>query len=126
MVPPGDVKYFFTISGELTTAADQDIVNGKFKFGPTSAESISVKKTNILRNIQKNREILSRNLIPNPKCVPRPEPKELPEPEVEPEIWCLEKSIFARYKNDSEELLTECFEFDWRCSRIERLCRYPE
>jgi hypothetical protein len=35
--------------------------------------------------------------------------------------WDLSKSVFKKVKQDTPDLMAKCFEFDWSCSRIERL-----
>eukprot|EP01017_Pseudomicrothorax_dubius_P005020 TRINITY_DN11162_c0_g1_i1.p1 TRINITY_DN11162_c0_g1~~TRINITY_DN11162_c0_g1_i1.p1 ORF type:complete len:422 (+),score=86.12 TRINITY_DN11162_c0_g1_i1:71-1267(+) len=40
--------------------------------------------------------------------------------------WKFSTSIFKDYKKDSDELLRKCFEFDWDCSRIQRVVKNPE
>ena len=39
--------------------------------------------------------------------------------------WAKEKSIFAPYVEDYDELLMKCFEFDFSCSRIPKLFKDP-
>jgi hypothetical protein len=38
-------------------------------------------------------------------------------------IWTLEKSIFATFKQDTDELVDQCFDYDYKCSRIERIMK---
>ena len=40
--------------------------------------------------------------------------------------WSFERSIFKDYKADNEELLRECFEFDWSCMRKPKFESYHE
>jgi len=35
--------------------------------------------------------------------------------------WKFENSIFKDYIRDNEALLNNCFDFDWKCSKIEKL-----
>ncbi len=35
--------------------------------------------------------------------------------------WTLPISVFAAYKTDSHRLVSQCFEFDWQCSRVEEI-----
>lgn len=37
--------------------------------------------------------------------------------------WCYEISIFKNYQPDNEELIDECFEYDFRTSKIPRLIK---
>jgi hypothetical protein len=35
--------------------------------------------------------------------------------------WNLSKSVFNTFVQDTEVLMDKCFDFDWRCSRIEKI-----
>lgn len=35
--------------------------------------------------------------------------------------WDVSKSVFKKVKQDTPDLMSKCFEFDWQCSRIERM-----
>jgi hypothetical protein len=37
--------------------------------------------------------------------------------------WTFEKSIFFPYKFDTEEILARCFDYDWRCSKIDKMIK---
>ncbi|CAD8071605.1 unnamed protein product [Paramecium sonneborni] len=38
--------------------------------------------------------------------------------------WNIEESLFRQqYQSDSEDILTECFQFDWSCSKINRFVK---
>lgn len=38
-------------------------------------------------------------------------------------MWKIEKSVFKDYKPETEELLQNCFETDWRCTRINKFVK---
>lgn len=38
--------------------------------------------------------------------------------------WDLSKSIFAKVKQDTPKLMDSCFEYDWECSRLEKICEH--
>ena len=37
--------------------------------------------------------------------------------------WDFSKSVFGNYQVDSAELVKNCFEFDWKSSKIEKLVK---
>lgn len=57
------------------------------------------------------------------KCIPRPPPKNLLGREKLKTPWDFFKSVFRDYKPDNDILLDECFEFDWSCSKIEKIVK---
>jgi hypothetical protein len=60
------------------------------------------------------------------KCLPRPPPKNLKGREKIKTPWDFFKSVFRDYKPDTEALLLDCFEFDWSCSKIEKILKSEE
>lgn len=40
--------------------------------------------------------------------------------------WSVAKSFFAPYKFDTAALLNKCFEFDWKCSSLNRMIKDPD
>ena len=59
-------------------------------------------------------------------CVPRPPPVALKGLARVKTPWDFFKSIFKDYKADTESLLADCFEFDWQCSKIEKVVKKEE
>jgi len=59
-------------------------------------------------------------------CVPRPAPKNLKGREKVKTPWDFNKSVFRDYKPDNPQKLEECFEFDWSCSKIEKVVKSEE
>lgn len=39
--------------------------------------------------------------------------------------WSIPKSFFAKYKFDTDETIQKCFDFDWKCSTLEKQIRDP-
>jgi len=40
--------------------------------------------------------------------------------------WSVAKSFFAPYKYDTQAMMNKCFEFDWKCSSLNRMIKDPE
>lgn len=56
-------------------------------------------------------------------CVPRPKEKIFMRAAkiIPKDPWKLEKSFFAPYKPDNDELLADCFEFDWSHMKVPKI-----
>ena len=65
-------------------------------------------------------------MIDNMNCVPRPGPKGLGNRNKVREPWNFSLSVFANYKVDSEKLLNDCFEIDWKRTKIEKIVKNVE
>lgn len=85
-----------------------------------------VPKTNILKNVIQNRELITETLLREMIVKPRPPPKLLHKRERLKTPWDFFKSVFKDYKPDKPALMNECFEFDWECSKIEKVVKLPE
>ena len=48
---------------------------------------------------------------------PRPEITTTPRPKTP---WTFEKSFFTQYVDNHDQMMVECFEFDWSCCKIEK------
>jgi hypothetical protein len=59
-------------------------------------------------------------------CKPRPPPVHLKGLERVKTPWDFFKSIFKDYKPDTAPLISDCFEFDWSCSKIEKIVKGEE
>lgn len=59
-------------------------------------------------------------------CIPRPERKVYVEVERLKTPWSIFNSVFKDYKPDNQALLDECFEFDWSCSKLEKIIKGEE
>ena len=48
------------------------------------------------------------------------------EQDLEEPDWEMNNSFFSKYKIDNDSLMAQCFDFDWKCSSIERLVKNDE
>ena len=39
--------------------------------------------------------------------------------------WSIAKSFFAKYKYDNDIIIGKCFDFDWKCSTMDRMIKDP-
>jgi len=39
--------------------------------------------------------------------------------------WSIPKSFFAKYKHDNDLIIGKCFDWDWRCSTLEKMIKDP-
>ena len=117
MLPPGQVTFYFSENNEprLSDLYDE-----------TAVQSITVPKTNIIRNVIQSQVLLTETYLTNMKCVPRPPPKQEERREKLKTPWSFFNSVFRDYKPDNKELLDECFEFDWSCSKLEKIIKNEE
>ncbi len=83
-------------------------------------------RTNIIENVVQNQELITKIYLTNMTCVPRPAPKNLKGREKVKTPWDFNKSVFRDYKADNVSKLEECFEFDWSCSKIEKIVKVEE
>ena len=86
-------------------------------------ETIEIPKTNIVDNVMQSRQPITQQLLAEMKCFPRPPPKSLQKQERVKTPWDFFKSVFREYKPDTEVLLSNCFEFDWQCSKIDKVVK---
>jgi len=87
---------------------------------------LKVPKTNIIENVIQTQNFFTKTYLTNMNCVPRPLPKNLKGKEKLKTPWDFGKSVFKDYKADTVPKLDECFEFDWSCSKIERIIKSEE
>jgi hypothetical protein len=62
-------------------------------------------------------KILDTDEIGRMIAKPRPENTVTPRPKTP---WKFEKSFFTQYKDPTDQLMIDCFEFDWSCSKMEK------
>ena len=43
-----------------------------------------------------------------------------------PSPWSVAKSWFGKYKADNHVILNKCFDYDWKCSSIDRMIKDPD
>lgn len=123
MVPPGGLTFFFSTGATTFTDPSQKAMPNANPQVNTGEATITVPKINYVENTDSFERLLSVDDLRALKAVPRPEPPQ-EELVLRPKSpWTLPKSLFAGYKFDTEEHLALCFDFDWRCSKIERLIK---
>ncbi len=122
MLPPGPANYFFSVGGknELSDEHCQVLANKK------KLKKLNVPKTNIIENIIQINEPITKTFLTNMRCIPRPPPKSLKGRESIKTPWDFFKSVFRDYKPDTNQLLTDCFEFDWSNSKITKIIKSEE
>lgn len=85
---------------------------------------MKVKKVNYLEDeLDIFKQRLTSEDLREWKAVPRPEPIVEVEEERPKSPWDFSKSLFTQYAQDTPEMLLNCFDFDWHCSKIERLLK---
>jgi hypothetical protein len=87
---------------------------------------LKVPKTNIIENVIQTNELITKTYLTNMQCIPRPPPRNLKGREKVKTPWDFSKSVFRDYKADNADKLEECFEFDWSCSKIEKVIKGEE
>jgi len=145
MVPPGSLTYFYSNNGEPSRdelqkeMGDGKEVKGEFrtftddrpifkkKANLTLAESkqtVKIPKLNHIEQIsQLQSSVVSIEELKDLKAKPRPRPK-VKQEQVRPKSpWTFAKSIFAKYQLDTDEHLAKCFDFDWSCSKLDKILK---
>ena len=59
-------------------------------------------------------------------CVPRPGPKGLANRRKVRTPWDFSLSVFATYKVDTVKLLSDCFETDWKRTKVDKIVKNEE
>jgi NLR family CARD domain-containing protein 3 len=145
MVPPGKTLYFYTVNHEYFYAQDQPKLQNKIKMNikniefyeeieddgrpPESdeeeEESVFSYSLGIMNYTSgKPKSVIDEEYNPkNKHCFPRPPDKVYIKPRNRrPKTpWSFPISIFKDYQMETEELLTECFEFDWSCLKLPKM-----
>ena len=102
MVPPGDLKFYFTVNNKRMINTKMDVED------TDETSSINVPKTNIIKNIAQKGLLITKQYLSDLKAVPRPMGRPArPRPK---SPWDVSKSVFKHYKNEPPAKL---FEFDW-------------
>ena len=121
MWPPGRVLYFFTVNKIVVNAKDHLRIKQKFtKFIENIEHYDEVKNYKISKfhyRVVSQSMVLDENYFSLLKeCIPRPHLQKYVKPEVQEirDPWLFETSVFAKYIQDTEELITKWFEFDWK------------
>lgn len=122
MVPPGQVKFYFTLGDEEVVLA-QDKPSVEEAEYDDDIKQLDVPHTNILQNIIQKKELISKTIIADMNCQPRPPPKSLKKNARLKTPWDFFKSVFKDYKPDNDKIRAKCFEFDWECSKLPKIIK---
>lgn len=129
VVPPGKVNFFFSVN--LNFVKSQDFRIKKLP-APIEKNIYFWGDINVRLFISNLNQIDAQGFICNSKDPFRTEPRTpkleyVPPPtEMEKIPWSIPISLFKDYKIDDEDLLNECFEFDWKHCRIPNLIKDPK
>ena len=97
MVPPGDLKFYFTVNG-VEMLSNEMKVRDADEF-----DKITVPKTNIIENIIQSDQLITQTYLTNLKAIPRPKRRgQRPRPK---SPWNISKSVFRNYQDDTEILV---------------------
>ena len=137
MVPPGSLTYFYSTGDtqqlakdphkELVTLTDQsNPTKGNQKiqiaFGEQNKVTVKVPKINYCdEDIEISVMTLKAEELAQIKGLPRAEPVVDAEEERPKTPWTFEKSIFSSYTVDNEEIMLNCFDFDWHSGKLEKV-----
>ncbi|CAI2364501.1 unnamed protein product [Moneuplotes crassus] len=125
MIPPREVRYFFTFGDHhIRIAKDQNIAPNLFRDEDLDVHHelhMSVPQINTYENSHQIKSLITEEFLDKMAVKPRPDPK-YPLMRIRPKTpWDFSKSIFAAYKQDTEELLNSCLNEDWGKSRIPKI-----
>jgi hypothetical protein len=87
---------------------------------------MTIPRTNFIDNVIQTKQLITKTLLTNMTCIPRPARKGLNIKEKIKTPWDFFKSVFKDYKPDNPELLDACFEYDWSCTKIEKIVKDPD
>lgn len=131
-VPQGPRYFFFSYRGIVQTSNQYvkqtpiHSINRAFSYYQDFTKHHTVTTVNLLVASGKPCSINSLLLI-QPRPTLRhytPPPNDLPN-ELELTAWAFEKSIFSRYRLESEDLFVKCLEADWSNCKVEKLVKDP-
>lgn len=126
MVPPREIKYFYTFGDHhIRIAKDQPVKNNLSTYEVDIHKDIhiNIPKMNFIENLNSTKSLITEEFLDKMAVKPRPDPK-IPPFRIRPKTpWDFNKSIFAAYKQDTPELLDNCFETDWENSRIPKIVK---
>ena len=118
MVPPGEIRYYFTIGDHKTIDRTQDRVKNHLY---SDEKHIEIPYTNIFHNIEAYNDVINETLLEDLTAIPRPPQKVCPYRKRQKEPWIFEKSVFKDAQHDNPDILKKCFEFDWKTSKIDKV-----
>jgi hypothetical protein len=124
VVPPGKIRFFYSINLVIVKAKDIQVVKlsnpieKEIKFWNSSKVTIFINNLNQLdvKGPTYNSKDTFSMLPRTPKLEFNPQENQL-----EKIIWTYSSSLFKTYRIDDEDLLSNCFSFDYRHSRIASL-----
>ncbi len=135
MVPPGSLTYFYSVGDPQQLAKDPHLElvtlvdNGsptknnqrvQIAIGELNKITVKVPKINYCdEDIEINSISLKVDELTLMKGLPRAEPIVDVKEEKPRTPWSFNNSIFASYTLDSDELLLNCFDFDWNSGKLE-------
>ncbi|CAG9324752.1 unnamed protein product [Blepharisma stoltei] len=127
-VPPGLIRFFYSdLNGPMKSDdfkikyLDQPF-KSKLHYGEGYTEAVNIHAVNI-RTVSGEVYGVNDSFNVKPRTLGRV--YQPPVEELERIPWNIPISLFKDYKFDSEEILNECFEFDWRYSRLANFVKNP-
>lgn len=125
MIPPGSLSYYYTIEmtdgRSLVSLTDDQRESKEVTLGQ---ESLVVPKVNYLEDdIEMATFTIKDGDLRNWKALPRHAVINEAVEERPKSPWNFSKSLFTSYIQDTDSLMLSCFEYDWSCSKLERLLK---
>lgn len=117
MVPPGNLSYYYSylppkdVEMTIETSAEKENLQ------------VAVPKMNHIENSAQLTRVITVEQLKQWKPIPRPEPEEEIQALRPKTPWSFPISLFAQYRQDTDAHLANCFDFDWRCSKIDKLIK---
>ena len=107
MVPPGNLKFYFTVNDKKMVSSEVEVIDTEdynsipvFKCEDSIAKQCNVPKTNVIENIIKKDQLITKNYLTTLKARPRPKRRmKKPRPK---SPWNISKSVFKTYQDDNE------------------------
>jgi len=118
MLPPGKNKFYFTTEEEYIITDDNEIEEWKILI-----DDKCITVANVTWKIPQTKMLYTKEFISQMKCMPRPPPKALIAKERLKTPWDFFKSVFKDYRPDNQQVLNDCFEYDWSCWKIPKLIK---
>jgi len=125
VLPIGTQHFFFTSKDELEISGAYAVIKlnpaSQFTvtYWPGHIQTLSLSKMQV-SDLQGTLCTLERRLDTEPRTPHAYSPPLVPKEKVP---WSLPISLFQPYKFDTEQLIEDCFEFDWNLSRCGKLVK---
>ncbi|KRX05204.1 hypothetical protein PPERSA_06838 [Pseudocohnilembus persalinus] len=138
VLPPGNNYYFYSQGEdeEYLIAQDHEIIQNPegnilkdIGIFDKSFKDVEFEKLNFIKVIKNTEVIDSKWYKPNIKTKPRTrDPIYTPAKKLKKRNkWTFPISLMYKWRPDNDDLVKKCFEFDWKYSRIPRICeKKPE